>query len=187
MLKLVIFDLDDTLLHLPVNWAEVKEEVMEYARRQRMKVDAGLHIIPYSSAVSNTRKRKNAVDAVWRRHELETLKKRGVRRYQKAEQFVKGLKQSGLKLAIASNNCHKTIEKALSLAGILGCFNRIIGRDDVLHTKPAPDALLKLAWKFKLRKDEILFIGDSENDRKAGEAANIKTIIVKPDFDFPRM
>ncbi len=184
MIKLVIFDLDETLMRLPVDWEKVKQEVIEFGKKEKVEFDEKLYIIPLSSKISNTKKRKKEVDAIWRKHELGTLESKGVERYTKAEEFVKKLKAKGLKLAIASNNCHATIEKALGLAGVFQYFDLIVGRDDVLQTKPAPDMLLKIAWKFKLKKDEILFIGDSENDRKAGEAAKIKTIIVKPNSDF---
>lgn len=187
MPKLVIFDLDETLMRLPVDWEIVKKEVIEFGEKEKLQFDGSQHIIPISAFISNTKKRKETVDAIWRKHELETLERKGVERYQKAEEFVKKLKAKGLKLAIASNNCRTTIENALELAGMRGYFDLIVGRDDILQTKPAPDMLLKLAWKSKLNKEEILFIGDSENDRKAGGAAKIKTIIVKPDSDFSRI
>ncbi len=184
MVKLVIFDLDETLLRLPVDWDAVKKEVIAYGKKENAQFDENLHILPLSSAISNTQKRKEIVDSIWRKHELETIGKIGIERYPKAEELVKKLNAKGLKLAIASNNCHETIERALEIAGLGDCFDLIVGRDDVLNTKPAPDMVLKIAWKLKLAKDEILYIGDSENDRRAGEAARIRTIIVKPDSDL---
>lgn len=180
MPKLVIFDLDETLLRLPVDWDTVRKEVIAYGKKEGMQFDENAHIITLSSAISNTEARKKAVDGIWRQHELETMKTNGPERYPEAEAFVKKVHAKGFKLAIASNNNHATIEKALKLAGILQCFDRIVGRDDVMNTKPAPDMLLKLAWKFKLEKKDIVFIGDSDNDEKSGAAAGIRTIRVKP-------
>ncbi len=187
MTKLVIFDLDETLLRLPVDWETVKKEIIGFGKKEGLRFDERLHIIPLSAAISNTEKRKKIVDSIWRRHELETLEKKGLERYPKAKGFVKKLRDKGIKLSIASNNCRGTIEKALGFAGLRNYFDLILGRDDILNTKPAPDMLLKTAWKFKLAKKEILFIGDSENDRKAGEAAKIRTVIVKPGAVFPEI
>lgn len=180
MPKLVIFDLDETLLRLPVDWDAVRAEVIAYGKKENVRFEEGAYIIALSSAISNTDARKKEVDSIWRKHELETMETKGPERYPKAEEFVKKLHAQGFKLAIASNNNHATIEKALELAGILRFFDRIVGRDDVMDTKPAPDMLLKLAWKFKLEKKDIVFIGDSDNDEKAGAAAGIRTIRVKP-------
>lgn len=187
MLKLVIFDLDETLLRLPVDWDKVKKEIIEFGKKEGVQFDPTQYIISVAAAISNNEERKKIVDSIWRKHELETIEKKGIERYPEAEAFVKKLKQKGLKLAIASNNTHATIVKALSIAGMLEYFDRIEGRDDVLQGKPAPDMLLKFAWKFKLRKDEIIFIGDSEYDKRAGEAAKIKTIIIKPNSGFPEI
>lgn len=187
MVKLVIFDLDETLLRLPVDWPAVKKEVIEYGRKEGVQFDETLHIIPLSSAISNTEKRKEEADSIWRKHELRALDEKGVERYSKSEQFLKNLKSKNMVLAIASNNCHATIEKALSLADILQYFDLIVGRDDVRHTKPAPDMLLKISDYFKIQKEDALFIGDSENDRKAGESAKINTLMIKPNSDFPEV
>ncbi len=184
MVKLIIFDLDETLLRLPVPWDAVKAEVISYGRKEGVEFDEDSHIISLSSAISNTPGHKKAVDSIWRKHEVATLEHTGVERYPKAEEFVRKLRSEGLKLAIASNNCHETIEKALVLAGMREFFNLIVGRDDVLNTKPAPDMLLKIAWKFKLEKKEIIFIGDSDNDMKAANAAGIRFVLAKPNSDF---
>lgn len=187
MLQLIILDLDETLLRLPVGWDNVKKEIIEFGKKEKVQFNPNAHIIPLSSQISNTGARKEMVDSIWRKHELETLEKKGIERYPKAEEFVKKMKSKGLKLAIASNNTHDAIEQALILAGIREYIDKIEGRDNTMHTKPAPDLLLKLAWKYKLHKDEIVFIGDSENDKKAGLAAGIKTILVKPGSDFPKL
>ena len=180
MIRLVIFDLDETLLRLPVDWEGVKKDVIAYGNEEKLEFDENAHILPLSAAVSSTPDRKKEVDSIWRRHETETIEKKGVERYPEAEEFVKTLRAKGFLLAIASNNNHATIDLALEKAGMRNAFALIIGRDDVQNPKPAPDMLLKLAWKFKLEKSEIVFIGDGEGDRIAGAAAGIRTVLVKP-------
>lgn len=54
-------------------------------------------------------------------------------------------------------------------------------------TKHNPEGLEKIIEKLKIPKSETIYIGDSESDRKAGEAAGIKTIIVKPNSEFPKI
>ena len=50
-------------------------------------------------------------------------------------------------------------------------FETVVTAADVKNPKPAPDQLQKIMDKFDLLPEEILFIGDSEYDRKAALAA----------------
>lgn len=184
MTKLVIFDLDETLLRIPVDWNRVREEVIAYGKKEGVKFDESLHILPVSSAISNTKKRKSAVDSIYRRAELELINSKGIERYPKAEEYVKKLKEKGIKLAVFSNNNHESIEKALAQAGIVQYFDLIMGRDDVEKTKPDPEGIFFILKKLDVKKSEAILIGDSESDRKAGEKAKIRAIIVKPNSQF---
>jgi len=188
MLKLVILDLDETLLRIKVDWEKVKAEVIEYGRSQGTAFNSSEPIIPLSSAISNTPERKLEVDSIWRRHELPSIEKSGVVRYAKAENFVKRMKKRGLLLAIASNNCHASAEKACSICGLSEFFDFIACRDDVSSTKPHPKMLFKILDSLGIAKEEAVFIGNSEtSDAPAGKAAGIRTLIVKPDSEFPQI
>ncbi|MFA5076890.1 MAG: HAD-IA family hydrolase [Candidatus Micrarchaeia archaeon] len=188
MPKLVILDLDETLLRIPADWEKVMAEVIEYGRSQGAAFNPSDQVIPLSSAVSSTPERKLEVDSIWRRHELSSIEKSGVVRYAKAESFVKKMKKRGMLLAIASNNTHATAEKALALAGLSQFFDLIVCRDDVHETKPGPEMLLRILDRFGIAKEEAVFIGNSEtSDAPAGKAAGVRTLIVKPDSAFPQI
>ena len=49
------------------------------------------------------------------------------------------------KLAVASGGWHNIVVESLTNAGIVGLFDAIVGADDVVHGKPAPDMFLKAA------------------------------------------
>lgn len=49
----------------------------------------------------------------------------------------------------------------------------MLGGDDVEKPKPDPEGLLKLLELFGVRKNELLYIGDSHVDEKAAAAAGV--------------
>lgn len=187
MLKVIIFDLDETLMHLLVDWDKAKEEIIDYAKKRKLNFDSELHIIPLSMQISINEEIKREVDTIWRKFEKETIENKRIKLYPEANKFVKELHSKGYILAIASNNCHASIEEALRFANLREYFSYIIGRDDVRNTKPAPDMLFKILDHFKVKSDEVLFFGDSENDFKAAKAAGIRVVIIQPGKPFPEL
>ncbi|MBU0586172.1 HAD family hydrolase [Candidatus Micrarchaeota archaeon] len=186
MIKVVIFDLDETLLRLLVDWENARQAVIAYGKEKQAVFDAKEWIIPISEKLSTDEKTKEEVDAIWKKHELSALEEKGVERYPIAEGYVKELKEKELKLAIFSNNCHDTIQKALEKAELLKYFDFIVGRDDVEKTKPNPEGIFKILEHFQIKAPEAVLYGDSENDSIAGENAKIKTFIIRPKLNFPR-
>jgi len=71
----------------------------------------------------------------------------------------------------ARQTCQITLDK-LELNDI---FDLIFTGNDVTRSKPYPDALFKIIGILQLKKDEVLFLGDSHLDTQAGKAAGVKT------------
>lgn len=90
--------------------------------------------------------------------------------------LAKKLKNEGKKLAIFSSNMRKTVEKALKILDLEVDF--IVAREDVKNLKPAPEGLEKIAAKFKIAKDKIVYIGDRGIDKIAAEKASISFILI---------
>ena len=53
-----------------------------------------------------------------------------------------------------------------------GVFELIITKDDVLNTKPNSEGLVKILFNYK-DLEEIIYIGDSQNDFLAAQSLNI--------------
>lgn len=54
-------------------------------------------------------------------------------------------------------------------------FDLAITGDDVENPKPHPEGILKALGTLGVKKDEAVFLGDSNADIKAGKAAGIRT------------
>lgn len=78
-------------------------------------------------------------------------------------------------LAISTNRTN-TMPGLLKLFGLKGYFDLVVTALDVTNPKPHPESLLKIMERFKVRPQEVLYIGDSEVDQKAAAAAGVRLI-----------
>ncbi len=58
-------------------------------------------------------------------------------------------------------------------------FEMVVTALDVKNSKPHPESVEKILKAFNLRKEEVLFIGDSEVDRGTAEASDVRFVAYK--------
>jgi len=100
-------------------------------------------------------------------------------------------------LAIFTGKGRQTNTITLDILGLSDCFDVIFTGNDVVNSKPDPEALFQILDILELNNNEVLFVGDSHLDIKAGKAAGIltagvlwgaveskKLINSKPDYIF---
>ncbi|MFN7991908.1 MAG: HAD family hydrolase [Candidatus Micrarchaeia archaeon] len=173
MYDLVIFDFDDTLLHLNVRWHNVREEVVALARRDGLDVDPHQHLVPLGNMLARSPERKKTIDRIYRMHELGCVSEQGYEPFPDMLRLVRELRSRGKKLAIASGNHTDTLKAVLARLGITDSFDIVCGRDAVDNNKPEPDQLLLIMERLGAGKGSTLFVGDSPNDELAARAAGI--------------
>ena len=91
---------------------------------------------------------------------------------------LKYLRKKGYKLAVASNRPTKFSLILIRHLGIKKYFDYCLCADKLRYGKPNPEILLKIARKFSLKPDEVLYVGDMTIDAQAGRRAGISTVIV---------
>ncbi len=161
MLKGIIFDLDGTLIDSHYEWSLI---------RKKIGVD-NFPILTYINGLKGVLKRE-AIKT------LEVFEKRATykARLQKGiKKFLAFLLKKGIKKAIVTNNSRKNVEYLLEKWKL--SFDAIVTRDDGVW-KPSGKPLELVIKKLNLRKDEVIFIGNSNPDRLAAEAAGIKYICI---------
>jgi HAD superfamily hydrolase (TIGR01549 family) len=79
------------------------------------------------------------------------------------------------KTAIATNRTD-TIGRVLSDHGLEAFFDLVIGAGDVQFPKPHPEPLLRILQHFDLQPAELIYVGDSELDEKAAQAADVPLV-----------
>jgi HAD superfamily hydrolase (TIGR01509 family) len=180
MPRLVIFDFDDTLLHLNVRWDAVRNEVLGLALKDGVAVDPQQHLVPLGNALSDVPARKKAIDSIYLKHEAACIDKKNYVVFPKMLALAKELKVKGFQLAVASGNHTKNIDRILAELNETGLFSVVYGRELVEHNKPAPDQLLRILEKTGVERKDALFVGDSVNDAAAAKAAGIRHFHVRP-------
>lgn len=177
---LFIFDFDSTIVKLDgVPWAEVKEVVIEYGRSQGFEIDPETHLVNISNQISDTKERKAEVDRIFRSYEKKAVESGAFSVYASTLPTLTALRNMGHKTAIASNNTEPTIREVVERGKIP--VDAIRGRTSVFRPKPFADMLLSIMEEFGSPKNESFMIGDNFWDEGAGNAAGIKTFIIKPD------
>lgn len=91
------------------------------------------------------------------------------------------LKNSGLKIALASSTGKKGVMRNLESAGITGYFEAVISGDMTERSKPAPDIYLKAAETLGVAADSCFAVEDSRNGILSAHGAEMKVIMV-PDL-----
>ena len=94
------------------------------------------------------------------------------------------LKENKIPTAVASSTRTAVVVTEIRVAGLLPYFDRIIGGDQVTHSKPDPEIFLKAAEALNAKPEECYIIEDSFNGIRAAHAAGMHPVMV-PDLLEP--
>ena len=100
------------------------------------------------------------------------------------EKLLKYLKESGIKVALASSTREAVVKKELEEGGLLGYFDEIVCGDMVKRSKPEPDIFIYACERLNVSPMKALVLEDSENGIRAARAAGIPVICI-PDLKEP--
>jgi len=176
--KVIIFDLDGTIVHLKADWISLKSIL---AKKYKILYDEKCNFNTISACLSkiverNDEKVLEDFFNIIRRYELVNIEEN-----QPIKESIFFINHRHLfsidkntKLAILSLNTRNTIIKSLKLAKILEKIDFIVGREDVRKWKPNPEGLLKIKSYYNLKNEEMIYFGDLENDLKTGKNADIE-------------
>lgn len=98
--------------------------------------------------------------------------------YDGEEQVLFNLKQAGIKLAIVTNKPQRATDNVYRKFLAKFEFYRVLGQTEYYPLKPSPASTLAIIDELGLKKDECIFVGDSETDIVTAKSAGIKCISV---------
>jgi len=76
-------------------------------------------------------------------------------------------------LAVASNKPSRYTERILTGLAVRDRFTVILGPEDVTHTKPHPEMIIKALAVLNTKSENTLFVGDTQMDLDAGRGAGV--------------
>ncbi|MEM4336347.1 MAG: HAD-IA family hydrolase [Candidatus Anstonellales archaeon] len=183
MFKHVIFDLDNTIVALNVEWDSARKEVIEYIKQIGVRIESEEHFslweMPFR--VPQFRKHKKEIDKIFEKWERKAIEEGKPQKIGYAVELIE--KINGKVMGIVSNNTHSTIELILGNIGIRDKFKYVIGRDDTFEIKPLPGIVEMAIKKSGVPKEESLFVGDSRWDFIAGSSAGVPVFIMRNEED----
>ncbi len=183
MKKLVIFDMDGTILDI----LEDLTDATNYALGQhglplrtieevRGFVGNGLRKLA-ERATQGSETAPELVDAVFQT--LLSYYKQHCRHktkpYPGVVELMRQLKKQGYLVAVVSNKADKAVQE-LCQCFFTNVFDYAVGERSGVRKKPAPDSVL--ATMEALRADTAIYVGDSEVDLKTAQNAGIPCIAV---------
>ncbi|MGQ9565801.1 MAG: HAD family hydrolase [Candidatus Bathyarchaeales archaeon] len=163
MIEAAIFDLDGTLVNLPIDYEEL------YARFKKITGKTSVEPLTKTIAELNPTLKKRVFKA-WTEMEFAalprmTIAEEGITLYQQYRNTPRAL------VTMQGKKTVQRILEALSLS-----FNVIITREDSLDRI----SQIKMAMKkLRLKPENVIIIGDRETDRTAAEKVGCKFKMVK--------
>ncbi len=105
-----------------------------------------------------------------------------VRPYEGIPEVLDALRKQGVKTAVLSNKPDRQTRVVVS--EILGDerFDYVIGQTDGIKRKPEPDGVWYLLDQMNLKKEDCLYVGDSEVDVETARRAGVKGLFMTYGF-----
>ncbi len=183
-IKLIIFDLDGTMINSakdimisnnltlkkfgfkPISYQNVKSIIGQGIMANIVK---SLHMQKISPTEQLKKKMYKFFFSYYKKHVYVKSKP-----YPGLASFLKNLKKNNYKLAVCSNKLEALTRIVLKKSKLIKYFDYIAGGDTFAHKKPHPSVLNNIVKKFKISKQEALFIGDSEHDYESAKNSKVK-------------
>ena len=190
MIKLVIFDVDGTLVDSEVVFVKAAIKNME-VNGYNIPMSAIMGIIGQNRVagqklIESTQDDSFDYDKYIKNYEKirsEILEKEPLKLKKGALNILNYCKEHGIRMAIATSTYREKQVKVLKNLGIIDYFDYMVFGDEIKNSKPAPDIYLKVYERYNYDKDEMIIYEDSNNGILSGYNAGIRVVYIKDIVD----
>ena len=169
MTKGIIFDLDGTLIQLPVNYETVQNNLKEFFNTSKNLKPLIPTIIKLSKNDQN--KIDTSFDIICKE---EVLASKNFKIMVDAVEILNFLKSKNLILCLVTMQCSDALEKILQKMEVLDLFDSIISRDDSYDRFEQIKNSLK---NICLESSDVLMVGDRIHDVESAKKAGCIPIL----------
>jgi len=184
MVKLLIFDMDGTLIDTDKVLFETWKELFMLYKPKDFKIDEEV-IRTYSgppiqeSIAKAFPEKDQAFILKEYRARTEKYYDYYLKIYPGEKEVLKRLHDEGYILTIATQKNKKMALRSLEMKEIYDYFSLILTSNDGFKTKPSPDMINYILANFNCKPEEAVMIGDTAYDYLAAKNAKVKSILFK--------
>lgn len=195
--KLIIFDLDGTLIDSVPDLAFAINSMLKSLDRDTFEVDTIRHWVGNGakSLVSRALSASSNIDSSLDEKFIESALDIFLKAYSKnlsvstiiypnVKDTLLALKSKGYKLAIVTNKPYDFVPTLLETLKLDNLFELILGGDSLKEKKPSPMPLLYVCDKLDISVKDAVMVGDSKNDIVSASSANMDSIGVSYGYNY---
>jgi len=195
--KVIIFDLDGTLIDSSTDLANAINHMLTSMGREEFSLDEIHRWVGNGAqtlvrrALSGSVNISNDINEKEFKASLElflniyenNLTNRTIT-YPDVNKTLQELKERGYKLVVVTNKPFKFVEPILNDLLLMQYFEFYLGGDSLPEKKPSPAPLLHVCEKLGVNPKECIMVGDSKNDILAAKACNMDSIGVTYGYNY---
>jgi phosphoglycolate phosphatase len=181
-IRLLIFDLDGTLIDSLPDLADAANQMREHFQLSRLPlhdvrklVGQGARSLVERALPGATQEQVDEGLQLFLSYNLDHITDKTTV-YPGVPETLQALQSRGLELCILSNKNVALCREVVAALGIDSFFPTVMGADSFPTRKPSPEPVQALVKQFKVATREAVMIGDSINDMAAGEGAGVITV-----------
>jgi phosphoglycolate phosphatase len=191
MLRLVVFDLDGTLVDSHRDLSDATNALLEELGAAALPAPAITAMVGEGAAVLVRRAltragldpdTPGALDRFLAHYDTRLLAT--TRPYPGMVESLEGLRSQGRSLAVLTNKPQRASERVLDGLGLRQLFDAVIGGDTTHGRKPNPAGLRALLAAADARPDEAILVGDSPVDLATARAALTRVCLARYGFGY---
>ncbi|MFQ5572909.1 MAG: HAD family hydrolase, partial [Nitrosopumilaceae archaeon] len=169
MIKGILFDLDGTLVKLPINYTTIQEKLKNIFQTEEQFAPLIPSII--SKAKGDDSKIHDAFEMIC---DQEVIALKNLEVMHGVKDILSFLKTKNCFLCLVTLQCNKAAMEILNKLSITGFFSNIITRDESYDRF---EQIQKTIEKIKLNPEQILVIGDTIYDVECAKKAGCQSIL----------
>lgn len=183
MIKIVIFDIDGTLLDVTEFIYQAFEHTLHAygmkTSREEMSIYIGQPLEDCYKGLTSLEE-TSLLEETHRLFQGENLHLS--QPFPGVKDMLASLKEQGIKIVALTTRSRRNSLATLQMAGIFPFFDLFLSREDLIKQKPDPEGIIKALTHFGLSSQDALMVGDTDVDILAGKYAKVGTIGVTYGF-----
>lgn len=194
MVKLIVFDLDGVLVdsretHYESLNKALSELSPDYVIRREEHLSTYDGLSTKKKLAMLTERKGLPVEyheQVWRRKQeiTEEIIMTSYTYDERIRDILKFIKGKGIKVYVASNSIHRTVQMILLKKGFLEFVDYFVSNEDVANHKPSPEMYFKCMVRANVTCQETIIVEDSHIGRKAALGSGANLLPVENPYDL---